>query len=237
VYRYLIYLDKELRNPKVVEEDEKKDPKKKGQPDPKKDIKKKPGNKKEEEEEANKVEVIKPKVKLTLDMIEEQSLAEFLKVVRAIQMRTPKLLLIAVTLENASELGRDPEELSAHFLMEKLNQHLETKVIFERNFAIADWAEKMENEVYPEEAVILFENFALNPVELGYEQVLDPSQASGDRKGKNLLVRCLYDQIQHYAANVSQYGNVSNEANEDACVRRLPELRKARPALQCVHQT
>lgn len=234
MYRFWVDLDKELRNPKVVEEDEKKDPKKKGPADPKKDVKKKPGNKKEDEEDSNKVEIVKPKVKLTLDMIEEQSLAEFLKVVRAIQMRTPKLLLIAVTLENAAELGRDPEELSVHFLLERLNQHLETKVIFEKNFIIPEWADKMENEVYAEEAVILFENFGLNPVELGYEQVVDPSQAPGDKKGKNLLVRCLYDQISHYAANVSQYGNVSGEANQDVRFRRLQQLRKTRPAVQCI---
>jgi hypothetical protein len=36
VYRFWVDLDKELRNPKVVEEDEKKDPKKKGPADPKK---------------------------------------------------------------------------------------------------------------------------------------------------------------------------------------------------------
>lgn len=164
------------------EEADKKDPKKKGAADPKKDgkdnkpdpKKAKPGAGKPEEEESAKP-VQQVKVKIGLDLIEEKSLEVFLKSVKSIQSRTPKLLMVLVTLEDAELLGTDPEEVSIKFLLEKLNSYLETKVIWEKNWIIPDWADRLENEVYPEEGVILFENLALWPLELGYEVLEDPT--------------------------------------------------------------
>lgn len=206
----------ELKTPKVVEEDpaDKKDPKKKTTAtDPKKDLKKKTGagGKKDEEEEVHKVI---PKVKVNLSMIDEHSLEEFIKCVRAIQLRTPKLLMLLVTLESAEQLGNDPEEVSIKFLLEKLNQALETTVLWEQDWFINDWADRMENEFYPEEGVVLFENLALLPAELGYETIAVPAPVTNmtgsDVHGKmvNKRFRVLYEDIKSFVNTTSQYANV-----------------------------
>lgn len=198
-----------MKTPKVVEEEVVKDPKKKGaaQPDPKKaDPKKKnaPGAKKDEEEEVPK---IIPKVKITADLIEEKSMEQFLKGLRSIYSRTPKLLMVLVTLEDAEALGTDPDEISIKFLEEKINSYLETKVIFEKNFEIPDWADRLENEVYPEEAVLLFENIALMPEELGVETIVveeaNPNEPASKQKSKKF--KCLYDHIKKKAKMLSNY--------------------------------
>lgn len=207
----------ELKTPKVVEEDpaDKKDPKKKATAaDTKKDPKKKTGGagKKDEEEEVPKVI---PKVKVNLSMIEEHSLEEFIKCIRAIQLRTPKLLMLLVTLEGAEQLGTDPEEISINFLLEKLNQALETTVIWEQDWFINDWADRLENEFYPEEGVVLFENLALLPAELGYETIAVPAPVTNltgsDLPGKtvNKRFRVLYEDIKTFVNATSQYANVS----------------------------
>ena len=175
--------------------------------DAKKDPKKKPaGLKKEEDDEAPKIQ---PKVKITADMIDEKSMEEFLKGVRGIYSRTPKLLLIFVTLEDAAQLGVDPEEVSARFLEEKLNSYLETKILWENGWEIKDWNDRIENEYYPEEAVVLFENLALLPVELGYETIaINPSSADQTVKPKLKKVHCLYEDIKNFARVASQYGDI-----------------------------
>ena len=166
------------KTPKIIEEEplDKKDIKKKVPvADPKKEKDKKKigaGGKKDDEEEV--IKVI-PKVKITLDMIDEKSLEGLLKQVRLIYSKTPKLLLLFITLEDAEALGVDPEEISIRFLEDKLNQYLETKIIWEKEWVIKDWADRMENEVYPDEAVILFENLSLLPVELGFETLEVPT--------------------------------------------------------------
>lgn len=205
-----------LKKPKIIEEEvtDKKDVKKKAaEKDAKKDPKKKQGaaGKKDEEEDAHKVI---PSVKITADLIEEESMEEFLKLVRTLQMRTPKLLMLLVTLESAEALGDDPKEVSVKFLEEVLNKALETTIYWEKDWEIKDWAERMENENYPEEAVILFENLALKPVELGYETltVTEPttniavSEASSQQKQKKF--RCMYQDIKDFAEIISLYGNV-----------------------------
>jgi hypothetical protein len=208
----------ELKTPKVVEEDpaDKKDPKKKATAgDPKKDPKKKtgPGGKKDEDDDVPKVI---PKVKFNLSLIEEHSLEELIKCVRAIQLRTPKLLMLFVTLEGAEQLGTDPEEISIKFLIEKLNQVLETTVMWEPDWIINDWADRMENEYYPEEGVVLFENLALLPAELGYETIAVPAPVTNltasDIHGKmiNKRFRVLYDEIKTFANSTSQYANVTS---------------------------
>ena len=280
----------ELKTPKVHHEEEadKKDPKKKGAADPKKDPKDtkpdpkkaKPGAGKADEEESSKP-APQVKVKIGLDMIEEKSLEVFLKSVKSIQSRTPKLLMVLVTLEDAELLGTDPEEVSIRFLLEKLNSYLETKVIWEKNWIIPDWADRLENEVYPEEGVILFENLALWPLELGYEVLEDPTAkhaaispniaSSTVASGADLVskpaaatkpgaavstsavplaastvvaptapatrrFRCLYAHISEGARTLSQYANVHPEVTLDIHLRRPYELRKARQAVECVHQ-
>lgn len=233
----------ELKTPKVVEEEpaDKKDPKKKAAAaDPKKDPKKKtgPGGKKDEEEDLPKVI---PKVRINLSMIEEQSLDEFIKCVRAIQLRTPKLLMLFITLEDAEQLGTDPEEVSIKFLLEKLNQALETTVIWEKDWIINDWADRMENEYYQDEAVILFENLALLPAELGYEtitvetQVANPTTSEIVVKQTPKKFRCLYDEIKTFADISSQYANVGL-GDIDILAGRLLQLRQTRQNEQHLHQ-
>lgn len=213
----MLNLVKELRAPPKPAEEEvdKKDAKKK--PDPKKDAKKK--GKKGEEEEPSTSKVIIPKIKITMDLIEEKSLQQFLKAIRALYMRTPKLFLLMISLEDAEELGINPEEVSLKFLEETINTALQTKLIFEKNYDIPEWADKMENELYPDEAVILFENICLNPVELGYEYIQpkkEDSPTEGQEEASSQVVekppvkyRCLYEDIKNYANVASQYGNVS----------------------------
>jgi hypothetical protein len=212
----LAYLVLELKRPKIVEEEvtDKKDAKKKAaDKDAKKDPKKKQGGagKKDEEEEMPKVI---PTIKITADLIEEESIEEFLKLVRTLQMRTPKLLLLLVTLESAEMLGDDPKELSVKFLEEILNKALETTIFWEKDWEISDWADKMENEYYPEEGIVLFENLALKPVELGFEtltvteptQAISSSETSSVQKQKRF--KCMYQDIKDFAEVLSQYGNV-----------------------------
>ena len=181
---------------------DKKDGKKKpATTDPKKDPKdsKKKGKdgKKDEEEEPPKVV---PRVPVTLELLEEKSLEEFVKAVRQLQLKTPKMLLLLVSLEPAEELGQDPEEVSLKFLEDKLNQALETKIIFERRYEIPDWADKLENEYYPDETVLLFDNVSLLPFELGYETIT--------YEGKENRYRCMYSDVQRYAKVFSQYGQI-----------------------------
>lgn len=213
----LLILVQELKAPKVVEEEpaDKKDPKKKGAAvDPKKDTKKKAGagGKKDDEEDVPKVI---PKVKINLNLIDEHSLEELIKSVRAIQLRTPKLLMLLITLEDADKLGTDPEEVSIKFLLERLNQSLETTVMWEQDWLINDWADRLENEYYPDEGVVLFENLALAPVELGYETIVvlsqptNPAVTEGSVKQVAKKFKCMYEDIKNFALTASQYGNVS----------------------------
>lgn len=204
---------------------DKKDPKKKaGDKDPKKDPKKKQGGagKKDEEDEAPKVI---PTVKITADLIEEESMEEFLKSVRMLQMRTPKLLLLLVTLEDAETLGIDPKEVSVRFLEEILNKSLETTIFWEKDWDISEWADKLENEYYPEEGVILFENLALKPVELGFETLIVAEQTQGittsevSVQQKSKTFKCMYQDIKDFAQLLSQYGNV-NSVHEGLLARR-----------------
>lgn len=110
------------------------------------------------------------------------------------------MLMILVSLEDASTLGIDPEEISIRFLEEKLNSALETKIIFEKNHEIAGWAENLENEIYADEAVILFENICLLPQELGYETITIDNKVN--------TYRCMYDDVCRYGNILSQYGQI-----------------------------
>lgn len=74
---------------------------------------------------------------------------------------------------------------------------LETQIIYQEDMFIPDWDEKMENEFYPEGAIILMENMFLQRGELGWS--IDTE--------KN-LDRALWDEVLEYRKYLSQYGEV-----------------------------
>lgn len=101
------------------------------------------------------------------------SLQEFTRNVRGLLAADPKLLFLLVSISSpSSRLRLQKEELSAEFLIGYLESLFpNNQFIFSDKLYIEEWEDKMENEVYNEGTVILFQNLTVLDVEAGYETI------------------------------------------------------------------
>lgn len=115
-------------------------------------------------------------VEMTLDFVEPKSLEYIIETIRKMVATSPKMICLLISF--GFPVGMPQKDFSLKFIHEHLQRECDIPMTFMEDYIIENWLDNIENELYPEGAVLLFENLFLNQYECGFsyndkEKILD----------------------------------------------------------------